>query len=56
MIHSMEALFIELPPFERQRANYLDDEGYRALQQDLMRKLRQSQTHVAAKASVVGCV
>ena len=37
MICSMEALFIELPPFERQRANYLDDEGYRALQLDLMR-------------------
>lgn len=37
IIRPVHALFIELPPFERQRANYLDDEGYRALQLDLMR-------------------
>ena len=33
----MDALFIELPAFERLRASYLDDEGYRALQLELMR-------------------
>lgn len=33
----MDALFVELPPFERLRASYLDDEGYRALQLDLLR-------------------
>jgi mRNA-degrading endonuclease RelE of RelBE toxin-antitoxin system len=32
----MKALFIELPPFERLRANYLDDEAYRALQNELL--------------------
>lgn len=29
-------MFIELPPFERHRQNYLDDEAYRALQQELL--------------------
>jgi len=33
----MNALFIELPPFERLRASYLDDEGYRAIQLELLR-------------------
>lgn len=33
----MDALFIELPAFERLRASYLDDESYRALQLELMR-------------------
>ncbi len=33
----MDAVFVELPAFERLRANYLDDAGYRALQMDLMR-------------------
>lgn len=28
----MKATFVELPPFERVRAEYLDDEGYRHLQ------------------------
>ena len=32
----MKAVFIELPPFERHRANYLDDEGFRGLQSLLM--------------------
>ncbi len=32
----MDALFVELPPFERLRANYLNDEGYRVLQLNLM--------------------
>jgi hypothetical protein len=33
----MDALFVELPAFERLRTSYLDDEGYRALQLELMR-------------------
>ena len=33
----MKALFVELPPFERLRTNYLDDDAYRALQTELMR-------------------
>ena len=33
----MEALFIELPPFERHRSSYLPDEGFRELQALLMR-------------------
>jgi hypothetical protein len=32
----MKAVFIELPAFERQRAEYLDDDGFRHLQQTLM--------------------
>jgi hypothetical protein len=32
----MKALFVELPPFERLRASYLDDEAYRALQNELL--------------------
>lgn len=32
----MKALFVELPAFTRHRAEYLDDEGFRALQNDLM--------------------
>ncbi len=32
----MNATFIELPPFERLRASYLDDAAYRALQVELM--------------------
>ncbi len=32
----MEATFVELPPFERLRPDYLDDEAYRHLQQELM--------------------
>lgn len=32
----MKATFVELPPFERLRADYLDDEAYRALQLELM--------------------
>lgn len=31
----MKAVFIELPAFERQRAGYLDDDGFRRLQQAL---------------------
>jgi hypothetical protein len=32
----MHALFVELPPFARFRQDYLDDEGYRHLQQVLL--------------------
>ena len=32
----MKATFVELPPFERTRKDYLDDEGYRLLQLELM--------------------
>lgn len=32
----MKAVFIELPAFERHRADYLDDEAFRALQDALM--------------------
>ena len=32
----MLASFVELPPFERVRKDYLDDEAYRALQQELL--------------------
>lgn len=33
----MKALFVELPAFSRYRADYLDDEGFRALQNELAR-------------------
>jgi hypothetical protein len=33
----MKAVFVELPAFERHRSDYLDDSGYRQLQQLLMR-------------------
>ena len=32
----MKAVFVELPAFARYRADYLDDEGLRALQRDLL--------------------
>lgn len=32
----MKALFVELPPFERYRADYLSDERYRVLQMELL--------------------
>ncbi len=32
----MKALFKELPPFERARTDYLDDDGYRGLQNLLL--------------------
>ncbi len=32
----MKATFVELPPFERHRKNYLDDQAFSALQQKLM--------------------
>ena len=33
----MQATFIELPAFERHREDYLDDNGFRALQNLLMK-------------------
>lgn len=33
----MKAVFVELPAFERSRAKYLDDEGFSALQSELLR-------------------
>ncbi|MDX7998676.1 toxin [Xenorhabdus sp. Reich] len=33
----MEAIFIELPPFERYRANYLSDNEFRAFQNMLLK-------------------
>ena len=32
----MDALFVELPAFARHRADYLDDEGFRELQNALL--------------------
>ena len=32
----MNAIFVELPPFEKVRASYLDDTAYLALQNELM--------------------
>lgn len=32
----MQATFVELPPFQRIRQDYLDDDAYRALQNELM--------------------
>lgn len=34
----MDAVFVELAPFRRYRAAYLDDHAYRLLQQCLMRR------------------
>lgn len=33
----MQAVSVELPAFERHRVNYLDDDGFRALQSPLMK-------------------
>lgn len=33
----MKALFVELPPFQRHRVDYLDDEAYRAFQTALLK-------------------
>lgn len=33
----MKAIFIELPPFQRLRAEYFDDESFRGLQNELMK-------------------
>lgn len=32
----MKTVFVELPPFERLRASYLDDDAYKALQIELV--------------------
>ena len=32
----MKATFVELPPFERTRKDYMDDDSYRRLQIELM--------------------
>jgi hypothetical protein len=32
----MKAVFVELPAFERHRSKYLDDEGFRAVQNQLL--------------------
>jgi hypothetical protein len=32
----MKATFVELPPFERTRKDYMNDEAYRLLQLELM--------------------
>lgn len=32
----MKATFVELPPFERNRKDYMDDDAYRSLQLELM--------------------
>lgn len=32
----MKATFVELPPFERRRAEYLDDDAFRQLQDSLL--------------------
>ncbi len=34
----MKALFIELPAFSRYRSDYLDDDAFRALQNELMKR------------------
>jgi hypothetical protein len=33
----MKAIFVELPAFTRYRADYLDDEGFRGLQEAMMK-------------------
>ena len=33
----MKALFVELPAFERHRSNYLSDEAYRGLQNEMLK-------------------
>ena len=33
----MKALFVELPAFERNRSDYLTDEAYRGLQNDMLK-------------------
>ncbi len=33
----MKALFVELPAFARHRGDYLDDDGFRALQQAMLK-------------------
>lgn len=35
-IIKMKAVFVELPAFSRHRTHYLDDDGFRALQQAMM--------------------
>ena len=35
----MKAVFVELPAFERRRADYLDDAAFRDLQEALMKNL-----------------
>jgi hypothetical protein len=33
----MKALFVELPAFAKYRADYLDDDGFRGLQQSMLK-------------------
>lgn len=34
----MKALFVELPAFAKYRADYLGDQGFRGLQQSMLKK------------------
>ncbi|TVZ38031.1 hypothetical protein P886_2382 [Alteromonadaceae bacterium 2753L.S.0a.02] len=40
----MKALFVELPPFERYRAEYLSDDEFKDLQQELLENPRKGDT------------
>lgn len=65
----MQALFVELLAFARHRAEYLDDEGFRAMQTELLAtpeqgdvikgtgglRKRASPTRRGARASGAGC-
>ena len=65
----MKATFVELPPFERIRKDFMDDDAYRQLQQELMDNPEMGNvvetlavcencgnpTHAVAKANAVAC-
>jgi len=36
-VYSVKAVFVELPAFERYRSDYLDDQGFLSLQEELMK-------------------
>jgi len=45
----MKAVFVELPPFERYRADYLADDAFRALQDLLMQQRKALKAMIKAE-------
>jgi len=54
MILAMKAVFVELPMFSRYRADYLDDEGLRGLQRDMMKNPEAGDV-IEAQAAFASC-
>lgn len=50
----MKATFVELPPFERYRKNYLDDQAFSVLQQELMQSPLAGDVIIGLELFIIG--